>query len=108
MTTKTETVQTQYGDVGFQVVDCESCGITIRKQDAVDVVAGDVVAVQHWSHKHGTEYEIANEKRTHCCSECVDTQYIGLSWRVLNLDGLHALLAAMTMLLAILLGVVVA
>jgi len=108
MTTKTETVQTQYGDVGFEVVECDSCGITVRKNDAVDVIADDVVAVQHWSHKRGTEYEIANERRSHCCRECVDNRYFSLSWRVMYFDALHGMLIAFLVYLIIVLALVVA
>jgi len=40
MTTKTKTVQTEYGDVEIDVVECDSCGIDVRKDKAKDFNIG--------------------------------------------------------------------
>lgn len=41
MTTRTETVETVYGDVEVSLVDCDSCGNPVRKRDAVEFSIGD-------------------------------------------------------------------
>lgn len=38
---KTETVATQYGETTIEVVDCDSCGTTIAKDDASEFTLGD-------------------------------------------------------------------
>jgi len=38
---KTETVQTTYGDVEIDVVDCDSCGNRVAKDDTVEFTIGD-------------------------------------------------------------------
>jgi len=48
----TETIQTQYGDVEIETVDCDSCGQTIAKEDANDFTLG---------HRDG-----------YACDHCVD------------------------------------
>lgn len=40
MTTRTETVETVYGDVEVSLVDCDSCGNPVRKRDAVEFSIG--------------------------------------------------------------------
>jgi len=37
----TETVQTTYGDVEIDVVDCDSCGNRVAKDDTVEFTIGD-------------------------------------------------------------------
>ena len=39
--TKTETVATQFGNVEVETVDCDSCGATIKKENAKKFVIGD-------------------------------------------------------------------
>lgn len=41
MTTKTKTVQTEYGDVEIDIVKCDSCGIDVRKDEAKYFKIGD-------------------------------------------------------------------
>lgn len=39
--TETETIQTVYGDVDAEVVECDSCGITVLEEDAKKFTIGD-------------------------------------------------------------------
>ena len=41
MTTKTETIETQYGTVEVETVECDSCGQRIGKEEAHDFTIGD-------------------------------------------------------------------
>jgi len=40
MSSTTETVQTPYGDVEVELVDCDSCGNTVREEDTVEFEIG--------------------------------------------------------------------
>lgn len=46
---KTKTIETQYGTAEIEVVECDSCGQTIGKDDAVEFTIGsrDGYACQH-------------------------------------------------------------
>jgi len=50
--TDTETIQTAYGDVEIETVDCDSCGQTIGKDDANEFTLSD--------------------REGHACDHCVD------------------------------------
>lgn len=111
MTTKTETVQTEYGDVGFEVVECQSCGIDTKKENALDVVAGNVTGTRTWNYKNTTEVEFSNPyRRGYCCEHCVETGYIKLDLRKeIDNHQLHTAVTiiAITLCVLLLLAVIV-
>ena len=67
---QTKTVQTAYGDVDVEVVECDSCGNTIGKDEAREFTLG--------------------EREGYACEHCVDEGPISFPDRFGSLDMGHA------------------
>ena len=65
---KTETVQTAYGEASIEVVECDSCGNEVSKDDARVFVTGDRM------NERSREVKVRGHTRTgYICDYCDDS-----------------------------------
>lgn len=62
---------TAHGEVTYETVECDSCGHELPKEEARDIVVGDLQGVDRWAHM-GDEFEFKNYRRGYVCQFCED------------------------------------
>ena len=73
----TETAVTEHGEVSYETVECTTCDNTVAKEDANDVIVGDIQSKTSYSHNSYTKFKISDGyKRGYLCSICSDAETV--------------------------------
>lgn len=71
--TDVETIQTPYGEVEFQTVECDSCGESIRKENAQRFLIGDIHRTRTKFNRRVVHFKKdCNPVVGWCCEYCRD------------------------------------
>jgi len=68
--TQTQTATTVHGEVEYEVVNCDSCGNEVAKNDAKTILIGNYHGKKNWTHEDYVEWYLADADKGWICPYC--------------------------------------